>query len=166
MKMSALVLSFLAALLLAAPASAQTFARSPAPGSSSSTAADAQLQALIKKVDEQSAKIDVLSQQILKLEQQLASQRPGVIIGEPTPSAPAAQVEASSHSAAATAAASGNTHIVARGETLTSIAKMYGVTVGELQKWNHIDDGRKLQMGQTIVISGGASPAPSASSGE
>ena len=39
----------------------------------------------------------------------------------------------SSHGAVAFAAA-GNTHIVARGETLTSIAKTYKVTIDELQK--------------------------------
>jgi LysM repeat protein len=58
--------------------------------------------------------------------------------------------------------ASGNTHIVARGETLTSISKMYKVTVDELQNANHIEDGRKLQAGQTIIIPA-ASPAPSSS---
>jgi LysM repeat protein len=47
---------------------------------------------------------------------------------------------------------------VARGETLTSIAKQNKVGVEELQKFNHIEDGRKLQAGQTIMI-----PAPSTS---
>jgi LysM repeat protein len=56
----------------------------------------------------------------------------------------------------------GNTHIVARGETLTSIAKMYKVTVDDLQKANHIEDGRKLQAGQNITIPT-ASPAASGS---
>jgi LysM repeat protein len=53
---------------------------------------------------------------------------------------------------------------VARGETLTSIAKQYKVGVEELQKFNHIEDGRKLQAGQTIMIPPSpASPAASAS---
>ncbi len=120
----------------------------------------AQLEALAKKIDEQNAKIDALSQEILKLEQQIAHIRPGVMIGESTPSAatPAAAVAAGSspHPAGA------NTHIVARGETLTSIAKMYKVTVDELQNANHIEDGRKLQAGQTILIPA-ASPAASSS---
>jgi len=52
------------------------------------------------------------------------------------------------------------------GETLTSIAKMHKVTVEELQKFNHIENDRKLQIGQTIMIppsasSPGASPSPS-----
>jgi LysM repeat protein len=117
-----------------------------------------QLEALAKKVDEQNAKIDALSQEILKLEQQIAHIRPGVMIGESTPSAtsPATATGSPLHPAA------GNTHIVARGETLTSIAKMYKVGVEELQNANHIEDGRKLQAGQTIIIPA-ASPAPSGS---
>ena len=119
-----------------------------------------QLEALVKKMDEQNAKIDALSQEILKLEQQIAHIRPGVMIGESTPSAasPAAAVVAGSSPLPAGA----NTHIVTRGETLTSIAKMYKVTVDELQNANHIEDGRKLQAGQTIIIPI-ASPAPSSS---
>src|SRR5207249_9653529 len=106
--------------------------------------------------------IDALSQEILKLEQLISHGRLGIMIGESTPSPanPAAPGEPSSH------AGGGNTHIVARGETLTSIAKMYKVGVDELQKANHIEDGRKLQAGQTIVIptppppEGPASPTP------
>src|SRR5439155_22992663 len=132
-------------------------AQTPAP--EALKAADAgQLEALAKKIDEQNAKIDALSQEILKLEQQLSHIRPGVMIGESTPAPPMPGVTiASPHPAA------DNTHIVARGETLTSIAKMYKVTVDELQQANHIEDGRKLQAGQTIVIPGAPSPALSAS---
>src|SRR5216117_3538091 len=120
-------------------------------------AADAaQLEALAKKIDEQNAKIDALSQEILKLEQQMSHIRPGIMVGESTPSPAnaAAPAMSPSHPAAA-----GNTHIVARGETLTSIAKMYKVTVDELQQANHIEDGRKLQAGQTIVV---PTPSPAA----
>src|SRR5438094_3564362 len=132
-------------------ASAQT----PSPDSSKSLDVS-QLEKLAKKIDEQNAKIDALSQEILKLEQEISHIRPGIMIGESTPSAnPAAPAMAPSHSATA-----GNTHIVARGETLTSIAKMYKVTIDELQKANHIEDGRKLQAGQTISIPTSATPTP------
>jgi len=116
-----------------------------------------QLETLAKKIDEQNAKIDALSQEILKLEQEISHIRPGVMIGESTPvvSNPAASTMSPLHSATA-----GNTHIVARGETLTSIAKMYKVTIDELQKANHIEDGRKLQAGQTISIPTSATPTP------
>ena len=139
--------------LLLSTASAQT--PSPEPVKS----ADAvQLEALTKKIDEQNVKIDALSQEILKLEQQISHMRPGVMIGESTPSAhPAAPAGSPSHPM------SGNTHTVARGETLTSIAKMYKVGIDELQKTNNIEDGRKLQAGQTIVIPGSPSPSPSSS---
>jgi LysM repeat protein len=137
---------------LLSTASAQT----PSPEPSKSVDVP-QLEALAKKIDEQNAKIDALSQEILKLGQQIAHIRPGVMVGENTPSAatPIAPAESASHPV------NGNTHTVARGETLTSIAKMYKVTIDELQKANNIEDGRKLQAGQTIVIP--TSPAPSAS---
>jgi LysM repeat protein len=134
-------------------ASAQT------PASKSGKSDDtAQLEALAKKIDEQNAKIDALSQEILKLEQLIAHIRPGVMVGESTPSgtSPAAAAGSPPHPAGA------NNHIVARGETLTSIAKMYKVSVEELQNANHIEDGRKLQAGQTIIIPV-ASPAASSS---
>jgi LysM repeat protein len=114
----------------------------------------ASLETLSKKIDLQNAKIDALSQQILKLEQRVSAIRPGVIIGEtPAP----ATTEASKPSQ------TGNSHVVAKGETLTSIAKMHKVTVEELQKFNHIENERKLQIGQTIMIptsSAASSPTP------
>ena len=134
---------------------AQTFARTPDSGTAT------QLQALSKKIDEQNTKIDLLSQQILKLEQQLTNARPGVMIGETTPSA-ATSVGATEP---ATHGVAGNTHIVARGETLTSIAKQHSVTVSDLQKANHIENDRKLQIGQTLIIPTG-SPASSPSPAE
>jgi LysM repeat protein len=136
-------------------AMAQTAVNSP------STNVDEKLDAISKKVDEQNRKIDLLSQEILKLEQQLANSRPGVMIGEATPaSSPAAASAEPAH------AQGGNSHTVARGETLTSIAKMYSVSVTELQKFNHIENDRKLQIGQTLAIpspGAGASASPSAS---
>jgi LysM repeat protein len=132
--------------------SAQTLTPAPAQPSDA-----AQLEALAKKIDEQNAKIDTLSQQILKLEQEISNKRPGVIIGENAPSpAPSPVLTGSLQQAAG-----GSAHTVSRGETLTSIAKLYKVGVEELQKFNHIEDGRRLQAGQTIMIP--ASPAPMAS---
>ena len=133
-------------------------AESPAPHDGKA-AESTQLEALAKKIDEQNAKIDALSQEVLKLEQQLSHARPGVMIGE---AAPAPASAAAPGASPAHPSVDGNTHTVARGETLTSIAKMYKVTVDELQKANHIEDGRKLQAGQTIMIPV-ASPGPSGS---
>jgi LysM repeat protein len=147
----------LAAILTCALSTA--FAQSPAPEAARSSEAT-QLEALAKKIEEQNAKIDALSQEILKLEQQISHIRPGVMIGEGAAGSSSATGAAGSVSHPAVA---GNTHTVARGETLTSIAKMYKVTVDELQQANHIEDGRKLQAGQTIVIPT-RSPAVSGSS--
>lgn len=113
-----------------------------------------ELETLVKKIDEQNAKIDALSQQILKLEQQISTMRPGVMIGEATPTPAAA-------SSASPAADTGNAHVVTKGETLTSIAKAHKVGVQDLQKFNHIENDRALQIGQTIMLpSSAASPAP------
>src|SRR5213595_3771915 len=149
---------FFAALFSGFSLLSTAMAQTPSPEPSKSVDVP-QLEALTKKIDEQNTKIDALSQEILKLEQQVSHIRPGVMIGEATPSAanPApAAAGALPHIAA------GNAHTVARGETLTSIAKMYKVTVDELQKANHIEDGRKLQAGQTISIPTSATPTPSA----
>jgi LysM repeat protein len=149
-------LILLSAIILGASANAQT----PAPNDKT----EKMLEALSKKIDEQNAKIDTLSQQILKLEQQMAKFRPGVMIGETPSASPATSATAEAPKPAPTQQ-SGNSHVVAKGETLTSIAKMHKVTVEELQKFNHIENDRKLQIGQTIMIpqttsSPGASSTP------
>lgn len=146
----------------------------PTPNQAVSQAA--QLQELTKKIDEQNAKIDMLSQEILKLQMEITNHRPGVIIGEGAPAnASTTTTSTSTASTSAPAAApaaesaaksgNGNAHVVARGETLTSIAKMHGVSVSELQKFNHIDNPLKLQAGQTLLIPPSPIPSPS-SSGE
>ena len=146
----------LAAILVCANASAQTFA-----GNDKS---EKMLEALSKKIDEQNAKIDTLSQQILKLEQQISkNNRPGVMIGETPSPTPASTTAAATTEAPKPTQQSGNSHVVAKGETLTSIAKMHHVTVEELQKFNHIENDRKLQIGQTIMIPPSSSSSPSAS---
>jgi LysM repeat protein len=128
------------------------------------------LEALSKKIDEQNAKIDILSQQILKLEQQVAKVRPGVIIGETPSPAPAQSATTTTTEAPKPTPQSGNSHVVAKGETLTSIAKMHKVSVEELKKFNRIENERTLQIGQTILIpsaasSPGASPTASPANG-
>jgi LysM repeat protein len=57
------------------------------------------------------------------------------------------------------------THVVAKGETLTQIAKQYGVTVDDIEQLNKITDAKKLQIGQTLKIPGSGSN-PSASPSE
>jgi LysM repeat protein len=146
-------LTLLSAAILSATAAAQTFA--------GNDKTEKMLDALSKKIDEQNVKIDTLSQQILKLEQQVSKSRPGVMIGETPSPSPTTNATAEASKPAPTQQ-SGNNHVVAKGETLTSIAKMHKVTVEELQKFNHIENDRKLQIGQTIMIPPAAS-SPGAS---
>jgi hypothetical protein len=51
----------------------------------------------------------------------------------------------------------GRVHVVAKGETLTSIAGHYGTTVSTLEKLNHITNDRTLQIGQKLEIPGSTS---------
>lgn len=158
------VSSALALLVFAGATSfAQTFAPSPNPPAIQA----AQLQELTKKIDEQNAKIDMLSQQILKLQLEITHQRPGVMIGDASATTSPATSRSSPAAASSSSApaGTGNSHVVGRGETLTSIAKMYSVSVGDLQKFNHIDNPLKLQAGQTLQIPPSPIPSPS-SSGE
>ena len=165
-----------AVFVFVALASSNSFAQAlaPTPHAAATQAAagqSAQLQELTRKIDEHNAKIDMLSQQILKLQSQLSNQRPGVMIGEGTPatstsiSATSAKSTSTATAESSTKAANGNGHVVARGETLTSIAKMYNISVTDLQKFNHIENPLKLQAGQTLLIPPSPIPSPS-SSGE
>jgi LysM repeat protein len=151
-------------------ASSSSVAQTMAPTPNQAVTQTAQLQELTKKIEEQNAKIDMLSQEILKLQLEISNRRPGVMIGEgaaTTSTGTSATSTTTSTPAVEPAAKSGNgnNHVVARGETLTSIAKMYGVSVSELQKYNHIDNPLKLLAGQTLLIPPSPIPSPS-SSGE
>src|SRR5881394_894484 len=162
--MKSLAGGVLSALVLIALASTSNFAQTFAPTPNPAATQTAQLQELTKKIDEQNAKIDMLSQQILKLQLQLSNQRPGVMIGEGSAST-STSTSTPAAAESSTKTGDGNSHIVARGETLTSIAKMHNISVSELQKFNHIDNPLKLQAGQTLLIPPSPIPSPS-SSGE
>src|SRR2546430_831633 len=162
----------LSALVLVVLASSNAFAQTFAPTPNQAASQAVQLQELTKKIEEQNAKINMLSQQILKLQVEMTHQRPGVMIGESAPSSSSTSSSTSTAtstsppaSSSSVSAGNGNGHVVARGETLTSIAKMDNVSVGELQKYNHIDNPLKLQAGQTLLIPPSPIPSPS-SSGE
>jgi LysM repeat protein len=169
------VASGLRVAILMAFANSFSFGQTMAPTPNQAVSQAAQLQELAKKIDEQNAKIDMLSQEILKLQLEITNHRPGVMIGEGAPASASTTTSTSTASTSASTTApaadsatksgNGNNHIVARGETLTSIAKMHGVSVSELQKYNHIDNPLKLQAGQTLLIPPSPIPSPP-SSGE
>ena len=143
------------------PAQAQN--PSPAPASSQED-----LRAMRQLIEQQSLKIESLSQQVSKLNQQLDAAR------NPSPS-PAPSASVSPHAARAettvkpevklelqpsveapraeaVASPAGLTHVVAKGENLSKIAKQYKTSVADLLKANKIEDDRKLQIGQVLII--------------
>jgi LysM repeat protein len=142
----------LALLVLSGFLAAQSGAQTPAPSATRSDATD--LLSLSRKIDEQNLKIDLLSQQILRLQQE---------IEHPKPAAPMTATTSLGDATSPVPPAGGSTHVVAPGETLISIAKMHKVGVAELQKFNHIEDERKLQIGRTLIIPGAQIAAPSPS---
>jgi LysM repeat protein len=79
----------------------------------------------------------------------------------PPPSAPAVAATPANTAPDAEGAPAGATpgkHTVAKGETLTSIAKRYNIPLADLEKANPIQNDRMLQIGQTLTI-----PSPNAS---
>ena len=110
---------------------------------------------LARKIDQQNIKIDLLSQQILRLQQEIENPK----------NAGTETVPRATQVTSPVPPGNGNTHVVAKGETLTSIARQHKVTVEELQKLNHIENDRTLQIGQTLLLPGAptgstASPSP------
>ena len=59
-----------------------------------------------------------------------------------------------------TPAPSGGTYTVAKGDTLSSIAKKYGVTRQKLQELNKLANPNVIKPGQKLVVPGGAAPKP------
>jgi LysM repeat protein len=83
-----------------------------------------------------------LEERISELSQQLAkiAARPAAsAAGKPAPS-PADVSPGKKH------------HIVARGETLYSIARRYGRSVDELRRLNNLSQGQPIQAGQRLVV--------------
>lgn len=127
-----------------------------------------ELKELRGKVEEQSKEIKYLTDAITRLVQTLSANRPPTPppAAESTPatespnapseSKPAADTTSEAPKAEAVpkaeSAAGGNKHTVAKGETLTSIAKHYNIPLVELQKANKIENERKLQIGQVLTI--------------
>jgi LysM repeat protein len=53
-----------------------------------------------------------------------------------------------------TKASSARTHVVRRGDTLSALAKRYGVSVYELRRANGLSEGETLKTGESIRIPG------------
>ena len=105
-----------------------------------------------KPSEEQSKQIEALSQQIAHLTELLEAH---AAVASPAPQHPTPAPETSGTATPETTqpvAEAPGTHVVTKGETLTSIAKHYKLTVGDLEKVNKIENDRMLQIGQTLVI--------------
>ncbi|MBC8263816.1 MAG: LysM peptidoglycan-binding domain-containing protein, partial [Anaerolineales bacterium] len=57
-------------------------------------------------------------------------------------------------------------HVVQEGDTLSEIAKQYGVTVEALQEVNAISDPKRLQIGQELIIPQGGTITPTSAATE
>jgi LysM repeat protein len=77
---------------------------------------------------------------------------PGGSSGSSTPSSPPTTT-------------AGQTHTVQRGETLSAIARRYGVSVWVLARANSLANPSLIVTGQVLVIPGSSSPAPTPSGG-
>ncbi|HZG04679.1 MAG TPA: peptidoglycan-binding protein [Streptomyces sp.] len=44
-------------------------------------------------------------------------------------------------------------YVVEEGDTLTAIARRFGVTIKQLQLWNHIPDVNRIRVGQRLIVS-------------
>jgi LysM repeat protein len=111
-------------------------------------------------VEQQSKQLETLAQQVAKLSEALGHQKAapaGEASATPAPAPPAPPAAPAPEAPRAEAVPK---HTVAKGETLTSIAKLYNITVSELQKLNKIENDRKLQIGQTLTIPAPKTPEP------
>jgi LysM repeat protein len=148
-----------------------------APGLQADDAAATQkLDELKQAVEAQSKQISILAEQVGKLTKALETQKaaeptvktnevppapaPSTSAGAPK-SAPETATEAPKAEAIPKAeAVPGTKHVVTKGETLTSIAKHYNISIADLKNANKIDNERKLQIGQILSVPTAKTPEP------
>jgi LysM repeat protein len=165
--------TFISLVIFLAPLSFLVAQDKNAKGGSS---VQSELEAIKIELKAQQDKIDQLSQEIAKLSEAIKESEasrekapsdkssssspppPKAVAVSPTPTPPAT---AGVENASPSEPGGTRSHVVAKGETLTQIAKQYGVTVEDIEQANKIQDAKKLQIGQTIKIPGSASPSPS-----
>ena len=102
------------------------------------------VEALTEKVDLQTKQIETLNEDINRLSAALQEQPRST----PPPSTPRPTATPKPEPTPVDPF----THVVKRGENLTSIAKQHNTTVEELLKLNGIEDENKLQAGQALQL--------------
>ena len=114
-------------------------------------------------LEKQSKQLEALTAEVKRLSGLIEAQhKQPSALETPSPettSTASTSAEKPAEAPVAEAATTSSTHTVAKGETLTSIAKQYKITVGDLQKINKIENDRTLQIGQTVKIPVTPSPA-------
>jgi LysM repeat protein len=122
-----------------------------------------ELKTLHDMIEQQSRQIDVLAQEVARLNLLLEARTPTAQGLAPAPAsepetppsyAPptSRQEKAAPPDETAAPAPGGPVHIVTKGETLTAIARHYKVSLPDLLKFNKITDVRRLQIGQTLHL--------------
>lgn len=177
---AARALVFAALVVFGSPAVPRAGAQEPQPPSQGGPAGD-ELKTLHDMLEQQSRQLDVLAQEVARLNLLLSTRpyaggpgnpppadagrgpgaMPPVLPSEEPPAAAAEPAEPAQP--AEPASASGPTHIITKGETLTSIAHRYKLTVPALLKVNKIADVRRLQIGQTLRLPPNAQLQPAGS---
>jgi len=127
-----------------------------------------ELHELRQAIQQQAKQIELLAEQVGRLTRLIEGQKGADSAAKTSESTPAPtatpSVELSKPSAEGTTeapkaesvpkaeAVPGTKHVVSKGETLTSIAKHYNISIADLKKANKIDDERKLQIGQILSV--------------
>jgi hypothetical protein len=143
-----------------------------------------ELRELRKTVDQQSKQIEMLTREVARLGAAVEGKPSGAASSPsapaapanppkqddsaaPSPSAPPAQHEDFAANPPPKAESAHPRHIVVKGDTFTSVAKQYNITIAELQKANKEVNERKLQIGQTLNLPPNAqTKAPAAATPE
>lgn len=109
-----------------------------------------ELSQLKTAIENQSRQIEALTQQVTELNRRLGpAQKPAAEAASATPVSP--ETNPAPQPELATTE-SGVKHTVAKGETLTSIAKRYNIPLSALEKANKIENDRMLQIGRVLNI--------------
>jgi LysM repeat protein len=125
-----------------------------------------ELRELRKTVEQQSKQIEALTQQVGRLTAALEG-KPLPATAQPSPGTPNPHAPGEFEAPPAPAPKAEPVqprHIVVKGDTFTSVAKQYGISIADLQKANKEVNERKMQIGQSLNLPPNAQlkPTPTA----